>query len=377
MKVKEVNTIEDARIVLGLFVVRARRVAEHSMVKSGEAEKFAVYSYSMAMQIGEYALPRRNFPKNEEIVESLASRLRPCMLRSESIYWQKVLKAIELIANASIDEATSEKLDGLGRWFKQFEEYKQVSYSIQIFDDKGNPVSQSMNNQLIADGWTYADLVHVDAEGAKASALALPYDDRYYAATSNYCALAMKVLELLVLVQNLSKDVDLGLPEDVWTQQVTYDGRSHQVVASRVYVGEPGTKVPDGDIAKAKGFTELTPLKFIYGRCPKQRAKIAIIDARGHVLRRLLGFYASDQGNLLLAVGDSLMLTLENAGHVSATYPKILNIRETKGREQEAKELLDLMKTPNRTNAYIIVNNKMRGITLRIRERDLRLLRHR
>lgn len=120
MKIREVNTIEDAQTVLELFVIRVRRVVEHSMIKSGDAKRFAAYSYSMTMQMVEHALPRRNFPQNEEIVESLAVRLRPCMLRSESIYWEKVFKAIELIANGLLDESTSAKLNELKQWFKQF-----------------------------------------------------------------------------------------------------------------------------------------------------------------------------------------------------------------------------------------------------------------
>lgn len=36
------------------------------------------------------------------------------------------------------------------------------------------------------------------------------------------------------------------------------------------------------------------------------------------------------------------MIAVENVGRVSAAHPRILSIRTTKKREQEAKELLDL-----------------------------------
>lgn len=109
-----------------------------------------------------------------------------------------------------------------------------------------------MNNQLIADGWIYPDLVHVDAEGEKASTLILPYEERYFATTSNCCALAMKVTGLLALITDLSKGIDFGVSEDVWTKQVVYDGGQHKVVASRIFSGNPAPKSPKETSPKPK-----------------------------------------------------------------------------------------------------------------------------
>lgn len=199
-----------------------------------------------------------------------------------------------------------------------------------------------MNNQLIADGWIYPDLAHVDAEGEKASTLILPYEERYFATTSNCCALAMKVTGLLALITDLSKGIDFGVSEDVWTKQVVYDGGQHKVVASRIFFGEPGTEIPEGDITKAKGFTELTPTIFISTISPRNKAPFCIVDIHGHTLRQLQGICVSDQGKLLLTIDDLIMIAVENVGRVSAAHPRILSTRTTKKHEQEAKELPDL-----------------------------------
>ena len=80
--------------ILGRFVVRARRVEDHSLVKSGDIERYATPRMTFSVTETGSASIQHHVCTDEEAIESLATRLRPSIVRSEPIYLPKILDAI-------------------------------------------------------------------------------------------------------------------------------------------------------------------------------------------------------------------------------------------------------------------------------------------
>ena len=80
--------------ILGRFVVRARRVEDHSLVKSGDIERYATPRMTFSVTETGSASIQHHVCTDEEAIESLATRLRPFIVRSEPIYLPKILDAI-------------------------------------------------------------------------------------------------------------------------------------------------------------------------------------------------------------------------------------------------------------------------------------------
>jgi hypothetical protein len=94
------------------FVLRARRVLAHSLVRDNmellnEAASGTFHvNVELNMKTGEgWHRFKRNLPP-EEAFESLAARLRPFVMRKESVYWAVVLDSVEKLL--SLDPPTGD-----------------------------------------------------------------------------------------------------------------------------------------------------------------------------------------------------------------------------------------------------------------------------
>ena len=75
------------------FILRARRVESHSLVRSGKACYFA--SEPMELHnIGSTSCRVLFKYPDEERLESLAARVRPFILKSESLFFPTIIKAL-------------------------------------------------------------------------------------------------------------------------------------------------------------------------------------------------------------------------------------------------------------------------------------------
>src|SRR4051794_21714323 len=76
------------------FVLRARRIAEHSLLRDqGAMAAVARSTFEVGVHPdGTATLRRRLLP--EEPMESLAARVRPVLLKEDPVHYAKVLKAV-------------------------------------------------------------------------------------------------------------------------------------------------------------------------------------------------------------------------------------------------------------------------------------------
>lgn len=105
---------------LGRFVVRARRVEDHSLVKSGDIDRYTTPKMTLSVNEAGDTNIQHHVCTNEESIESLATRLRPFIVKSEPIYLSKILDAIGAqTSSESLSENETEVLKTTKSWFSR------------------------------------------------------------------------------------------------------------------------------------------------------------------------------------------------------------------------------------------------------------------
>src|SRR5688572_4273804 len=91
--------------VLSRFVLRARRIAAHSLVQDrAKLRSHASGTFKGTLDMTGKLTMVQELPDDEEAFESLAARLRPLTVRSEPIYFVKVFAALESVQSAEYQD---------------------------------------------------------------------------------------------------------------------------------------------------------------------------------------------------------------------------------------------------------------------------------
>lgn len=201
------------------FILRARRVESHSLVRSGKARYFA--SEPMELHIG--STSRRVLFKypDEELLESLAARVRPFVLKSESLFFPKIIEALNVALSSSEKTETQTKIiEELQRWSK--DNCENITGSVSEVSAFGID-NRWISLPLLAQSWAYIDSVHADPLREKKVGAKVAYEYRFLAASRYFCQVAVKVLELLELIREIRGAHKLLLSEEVWSNAVVLD----------------------------------------------------------------------------------------------------------------------------------------------------------
>ncbi|UOX90429.1 hypothetical protein MUY14_07340 [Amycolatopsis sp. FBCC-B4732] len=230
------------------FVLRARRVAAHSLMQDRESfTKLMQDNFTLRMALDGTATLSRSLPADQEIFESLAARVRPLTLESESIFYKKVLAALKRMIKAASTPGSRE----LEQLTELTSEWTAMSLGrdVQVYEmwlsnaDDTETTGRATDNQLAA-GWIYADLVHADATGWKQDALAFSLEERYAAAVSVISRLASLSSRTLEFVRQLHDSNTIELERTVWDTAVVVASTELVLASATAYVGPVGT-VPD------------------------------------------------------------------------------------------------------------------------------------
>ena len=157
-----------------------------------------------------------HLPPNIEIFESLAIRIRPVGLSSESIYLTKVTKAIEeMMKQQDVEESYLKEFDALSCSVRSVLNQKSTfnsSVNLYLLQGDASDGKEGISLMTVAECWMYGDLAHVDVRGEdKKKALSLPFNLRYFFAASYYCSL---VGISLAVVRYIEKLVNEGILDD-------------------------------------------------------------------------------------------------------------------------------------------------------------------
>lgn len=230
------------------FVLRARRVQAHSMVQDwDDLLRHARGSFDGRLELSGQMTITRRLPPDEEVFESLASRVRPLTVRSEPVFYVKVFDAIErVIGNADVNEAFWPRIRGLrGAWEASEIQGTQVQgYAMQSARLDGTESTNTVSDTQLAAAWLYADLVHADAQGPKQEALAFSLRERYAAAVRVFSHMAVLTVATLQLVEALKETGALVVDGSAWEDDVAV-GTSELVDEARAYVAPLGSEMPD------------------------------------------------------------------------------------------------------------------------------------
>jgi hypothetical protein len=228
--------------VIEAFLLRARRVLAHSLIRE-QAElmsKLHTGQFTIAVTVntktGEetYRLQAEYPP--EEALESLASRVRPLILGSEPIYYEKILNAIESLIGA---EKLTEEID-LAWWRGYWREVIDANLDAQAYW-VATP-SGTITDRKLMYAWLYGDVIH--AKSPRSPVIRdLDIDQRYHAAAPGIARICDRVIYTQIMVEGL---IDKGLltvdPEVLKEAVVVTTTTVDEPV--KAYTAEVGTPLP-------------------------------------------------------------------------------------------------------------------------------------
>lgn len=344
----------DPQETLERFVIRARRVESHSLVKDGRARKYANPTTRVTISEDGSVSKHDNVLEDEELLESLAARLRPFIVPGEPLYFDKVILAIRAsIQPDELSDKVDEALNGFSAWFEhRVRERISLKFTIQQLDEDESPVTKPLSDELLAESWIYTDLVHADPKGEKAEGAKLDYLDRYTSASSFFCELAIAVVGLLRFVRKLADEKKLHVDERCWDEPVTYaeavERRGENVVMEQVYIAPVGTIPPSGGDLEQSGFKRLTFMEMCLTANPEGSAILAVLTQDEKCVQRYRAYKALSADQLIFIVADCLKVSVSsNVLTESQGGSSTCDVRPLIGKEKEARELLSKIAAPN------------------------------
>lgn len=352
--------------ILGRFVVRARRVEDHSLVKSGDVERYATPRMTLSVNEAGNVSIQHHVCADEESIESLTTRLRPFIVKSESIYLPKIFDVICAQAPSELlSENEDEILKTIKSWFlHRYEQKDSERYGVQHIGKDGEPLTDLLSDALLADAWIYTDTVHADPKGKKAEAQKLSYADRYRAASSYSCEFASVIVSLLNLVRSLSERNLLKIPDSAWSKPVSYDeaekNEHEQVVAGSAYVFPLGSEIPAGaNPEDIPGARKVTPAVMYRLQHPESVAAVMSFD----VDRKQTGCYEAicsiDDESLVFRIDDIGNLVISKEVMVQRDGPiGSISFTASESHPSEAHDFLSSISPPNALGLEFISGSK-------------------
>ncbi|MGY1845883.1 hypothetical protein [Blastococcus sp. SYSU DS1021] len=277
----------DLARTLNRFVLRARRIEAHSLARDRESLS-ALRDFSLAgrLQLDGTMEMRRALP-DEEAFESLAARVRPVLVKSESVFQAKVLEAIQAAIDASAVDVPADLLiqfTNLKREWSQFDldGTNVLRFAVQSSRTDGSDVTPQVSDTQLAAAWLYGDLVHVDTRGSKSDGLLFPIKERYSAAVTYFAHAATLCLVTLDLVLALHK-LGVIVLDPASVERAVVVGVDELIERGAAYVGPVDSPMPDLDMAFAElpeEFQALTVTQLLR-QSPENRVRVECRAADG------------------------------------------------------------------------------------------------
>ena len=239
--------------VLNRFILRARRIEAHSLANDREALlSLSEFTLTGHINFDGTMIMRRALPE-EEVFESLAARVRPLLVKSESVHYSKVLDAMRACIDATELTVPESLLDRLARLHREWssldlDSTNVLRFAIQSMKVDGSETTPQVSDTQLAAAWLYGDLVHVDTRGNKSEGLLFPVKERYSAAVTYFAQAVGLSLVTLDLVRSLTSLGVIELDEASLEEDVVV-GLEELVDESVAYVGPVGSSMPNLDIA--------------------------------------------------------------------------------------------------------------------------------
>lgn len=207
--------------VLQWFVIRARRVEEHSLTQdSQQLQSWAQATFTLSGVEGQpFSEIRWDLPP-EETLDSLAARCRPFIAKSDSIYWSKVVGALGFYIRGQDDVQLASALDTLRRNWREVDRDTPGSLGFESrAGGENGELGEIIGSKTLAYTWLYGDLVHADDNIPKL-VCEHDIDERYRAGAILITRVAICVIQTLDAVRALRSRGIVELPDAVFEQRV-------------------------------------------------------------------------------------------------------------------------------------------------------------
>lgn len=330
------------------FVLRARRVRAHSLAQSrDQLHKYWTTAFSGRITMAGRVEMLEELPE-EETFESLVARLRPLILDRESIFYVKVLDAIEELIGAHAQPDHEKRIADLRvKWQTTDARGTQVQgYTLQALHPEKGATSVVSDSQLAA-GWIYIDLVHVDPQGPKIESLQHTLKDRFTAAVRIYSRVALLTLETLDYLEDLRDRSVVVLPEESWNTEVTIS-QGESPIQAQIFMAEAGTAPPDLARSDVLSTEDWKPFQItdLLRQKPENHAAV-VARYEGHeeefdaaILRR----EEIEEGERREILVDNcaiytIVLVKENGNVVSCRYENRKNLTHTNAQKLQSARL--------------------------------------
>lgn len=226
------------------FVVRARRITSHSLWREQRElmERVREVQIDLGIKIDPETsertyLNRQVFPA-EELLESLAARLRPLTLESEDLHYTRVLKSIAALVPA---DQIPDYVEPIEEWHKLWDAVATRNENAQAFyiiTEQG-----AASDQDLMYAWLYGDVVHADDKQAESKGLSVKI--RYQAAAGIVTRMVDCTELTLLLVDSLVAEGILAIDSELFEREVVVEGTIFEETVVGSYSAEVGTKIPD------------------------------------------------------------------------------------------------------------------------------------
>ena len=154
-KSTEPRSVADQSVaVIEGFIIRARRVAAHSLASDPEVlRNLSRGLFTVTVEPGGLTRIRTTFPPEEQM-ESLAARVRPVILDRDPIYLQKVLNALSYLVRELPDYLlVCQQLKD--RWKKVDPRDGQLAGYLVQHVDTSEGTSSTASDSVLALAWLY------------------------------------------------------------------------------------------------------------------------------------------------------------------------------------------------------------------------------
>lgn len=210
------------------FVLRARRALAHSLVRdhldllSSAAQGTFTLHVELNQETGESKHRLQIKLPPEEQFESFAARLRPFVMRKESVYWAAVLDSVErLLSKATLADLVD--MQSLRNYWSEVVEGSQVAaQAYYVMTDSGQ-----LSDVQLADLWLNSDALHTQPIRS-AIGKDLSLNQRYQAAAGVYSRIGACVQYSYMFIDHLVGAGLLELDKLAFTQQVVADSEIDQ-----------------------------------------------------------------------------------------------------------------------------------------------------
>lgn len=232
---------------LEAFVLRARRVRAHSLAADPKAlEALANPKWHIVVDETTGAATVTQHLPSEELVESLAARVRPLILQRDPVHYGKVLNALGLLLHGNPDATDAQTYVKWlrGQWSAiNSDSDESRAYSIQKGRVDGAGPTSDISDNSLAFAWFYGDVVHADAARRNATR-EFNVVDRFEAAARVVARIAWLTLATLNFIEQLRGEGQLETDDWAFDEDVVV-GVTEITREATVLVAPVGTPKPE------------------------------------------------------------------------------------------------------------------------------------